>query len=121
MKPGLQRPSGRITMKPWLVVASVVAIARTPSVARLVIITEPAGNSRAELLARPCSVMDNSDGAAYRQPVLVRSVGVYQATSPPSQYEGSDFEGVPPPMKFNSSPHVETTHPSGIRPSLSFR
>ena len=44
---------GLHVMKPWFVHASVVLIAITPSVARLVIITERAGNIWAELFAKP--------------------------------------------------------------------
>ena len=73
-------------MKPWLVQASCVLIAIAPMVARLVSITLRAGNSRAELSARPSSVMWSLESSMNIVPAPVRSLGENHWIVPPSQY-----------------------------------
>src|SRR5680860_1409188 len=89
--------TGGTTMKPWLQVDSFVAMASTPSVARLVIKTDPGGKIRAPLLASPSGVIEVAESATYRERDRVRSLGVNHGIWPSTQYSARFFDGVPPP------------------------
>ena len=64
----------------------VVLIEMTPKVARLVIITENAGNSCAELFFKPISLICLPEHSMNIDRAAVRSVGEYQFMVPLSQY-----------------------------------
>ena len=98
-------------MNPWFVVASVVEILMAPMVARLVIITEPAGKSFAELFFRPSSLILKPESNTKADRARVRSVGVNHCRSPSVQYASTAFEGVPPPTVSVTSHTRETSHP----------
>jgi hypothetical protein len=95
------RSYGRQVMKPWLVQASCVLMAIAPMVARLVSITLRAGNRRAELSAKPTSVMWSLESSMNIVPAPVRLLGENHWIVPPSQYFSSFRDGVPPPEISN--------------------
>src|SRR5258708_12734627 len=91
-------------------------MATTPIVARLVIITEYAGNIRAELFWSPKAVIFLAESVMNIVPADVRSEGEYQTTPPSLQYSKLLVEGVPPPKVSKTSPIASTSHPSDLTP-----
>jgi len=89
--------------------AADLLIATTPIVARLVIITQFAGNRCAELFSSPSGVIFFDERNMNIAPAAVKSDGEYQTTSPPSQYSATEVEGVPPPKTCTTSPIPSTS------------